>query len=108
MAVSFSAPVPRLFAAPLLGPVQLLSSVGSHYLHHFQCWTFGFSSSLCQACVRGGISFIRTKDLFSLIYPFSNPAFVGIHEEVDYSEKLKFSEDEEEEEPLAKDGRQKW
>ena len=32
---------------------------------------------------------------------------VGIHDEVDYSEKLKFSEDEEEEETL-KDGRQKW
>lgn len=44
---------------------------------------------------------------FLLIRPFSNPAFVGIHDEVDYSEKLKFSEDEEEEETL-KDGRQKW
>lgn len=38
---------------------------------------------------------------------FSLAAFVGIHDEVDYSEKLKFSEDEEEEETL-KDGRQKW
>ncbi|KFP84120.1 Protein PRRC2B [Acanthisitta chloris] len=33
--------------------------------------------------------------------------WAGIHDEVDYSEKLKFSEDEEEEETL-KDGRQKW
>ncbi|XP_013924372.1 PREDICTED: protein PRRC2B-like [Thamnophis sirtalis] len=33
--------------------------------------------------------------------------WAGIHDEVDYSEKLKFSEDEEEEDTL-KDGRQKW
>ncbi|XP_026568238.1 protein PRRC2B isoform X2 [Pseudonaja textilis] len=33
--------------------------------------------------------------------------WAGIHDEVDYSEKLKFSEDEEEEE-TPKDGRQKW
>ncbi|KAL7980884.1 hypothetical protein Chor_002038 [Crotalus horridus] len=33
--------------------------------------------------------------------------WAGIHDEVDYSEKLKFSEDEEEEEN-PKDGRQKW
>nr|XP_056716325.1 protein PRRC2B [Euleptes europaea] len=33
--------------------------------------------------------------------------WAGIHDEVDYSEKLKFSEDEEEEE-THKDGRQKW
>ncbi|XP_062497130.1 protein PRRC2B isoform X7 [Pezoporus occidentalis] len=38
----------------------------------------------------------------------ADDGWAGIHEEVDYSEKLKFSEDEEEEEPLAKDGRQKW
>ena len=31
----------------------------------------------------------------------------GLHEEVDYSEKLKFSDDEEEEE-VGKDGRPKW
>ncbi|XP_067328067.1 protein PRRC2B isoform X2 [Anolis sagrei] len=34
-------------------------------------------------------------------------SWAGIHDEVDYSEKLKFSEDEEEEETL-KDGRPKW
>ncbi|KAJ7308000.1 hypothetical protein JRQ81_008500, partial [Phrynocephalus forsythii] len=34
-------------------------------------------------------------------------SWAGIHDEVDYSEKLKFSEDEEEEES-HKDGRQKW
>lgn len=34
-------------------------------------------------------------------------AVVGIHDEVDYSEKLKFSEDEEEED-LHRDGSQKW
>ncbi|XP_058015628.1 protein PRRC2B isoform X5 [Ahaetulla prasina] len=33
--------------------------------------------------------------------------WAGIHDEVDYSEKLKFSEDEEEED-APKDGRQKW
>ncbi|XP_060539892.1 protein PRRC2B isoform X4 [Pantherophis guttatus] len=33
--------------------------------------------------------------------------WAGIHDEVDYSEKLKFSEDEEEED-TSKDGRQKW
>ncbi|XP_065593486.1 protein PRRC2B isoform X2 [Cyrtonyx montezumae] len=37
----------------------------------------------------------------------ADDGWAGIHDEVDYSEKLKFSEDEEEEEPL-KDGRQKW
>ena len=31
----------------------------------------------------------------------------GLHEEVDYSEKLKFSDDEEEED-VVKDGRPKW
>lgn len=45
--------------------------------------------------------------MFSLTRPFSNSAVSGIHDEVDYSEKLKFSEDEEEEE-VVKDGRQKW
>lgn len=35
------------------------------------------------------------------------PPVAGLHEEVDYSEKLKFSDDEEEEEVL-KDGRPKW
>ena len=35
------------------------------------------------------------------------PPVVGLHEEVDYSEKLKFSDDEEEEE-VVKDGRPKW
>ncbi|KAM4696051.1 protein PRRC2B [Rhinophrynus dorsalis] len=33
--------------------------------------------------------------------------WAGLHDEVDYSEKLKFSEDEEDEE-LTKDGRSKW
>ncbi|XP_040387669.1 protein PRRC2B isoform X8 [Cygnus olor] len=37
----------------------------------------------------------------------ADDGWAGIHDEVDYSEKLKFSEDEEEEEVL-KDGRQKW
>uniref|UniRef100_A0A7M4EE00 Proline rich coiled-coil 2B n=1 Tax=Crocodylus porosus TaxID=8502 RepID=A0A7M4EE00_CROPO len=37
----------------------------------------------------------------------ADDGWAGIHDEVDYSEKLKFSEDEEEEENL-KDGRQKW
>nr|XP_048678329.1 protein PRRC2B isoform X8 [Caretta caretta] len=37
----------------------------------------------------------------------ADDGWAGIHDEVDYSEKLKFSEDEEEEEAL-KDGRQKW
>ncbi|XP_030317318.1 protein PRRC2B isoform X6 [Calypte anna] len=37
----------------------------------------------------------------------ADDGWAGIHDEVDYSEKLKFSEDEEEEETL-KDGRQKW
>ncbi|XP_038600719.1 protein PRRC2B isoform X7 [Tachyglossus aculeatus] len=37
----------------------------------------------------------------------ADDGWAGLHEEVDYSEKLKFSEDEEEEEAL-KDGRQKW
>ncbi|XP_015734512.1 protein PRRC2B isoform X6 [Coturnix japonica] len=37
----------------------------------------------------------------------ADDGWAGIHDEVDYSEKLKFSEDEEEEESL-KDGRQKW
>ncbi|KFZ65637.1 Protein PRRC2B [Antrostomus carolinensis] len=37
----------------------------------------------------------------------ADDGWAGIHEEVDYSEKLKFSEDEEEEETV-KDGRQKW
>ena len=35
------------------------------------------------------------------------PPVAGLHEEVDYSEKLKFSDDEEEEE-VVKDGRPKW
>lgn len=39
---------------------------------------------------------------FCLVLPV-----VGLHEEVDYSEKLKFSDDEEEEE-AGKDGRPKW
>lgn len=34
-------------------------------------------------------------------------SILGIHDEVDYSEKLKFSEDEDEED-AHKDGRQKW
>eukprot|EP00079_Xenopus_tropicalis_P029201 XP_012824439.1 PREDICTED: protein PRRC2B isoform X8 [Xenopus tropicalis] len=34
--------------------------------------------------------------------------WAGLHDEVDYSEKLKFSEDEEEEDGAAKDGRSKW
>ncbi|XP_027326883.3 protein PRRC2B isoform X8 [Anas platyrhynchos] len=37
----------------------------------------------------------------------ADDGWAGIHDEVDYSEKLKFSEDEEEEE-VVKDGRQKW
>uniref|UniRef100_A0A8C3BY21 Proline rich coiled-coil 2B n=1 Tax=Cairina moschata TaxID=8855 RepID=A0A8C3BY21_CAIMO len=37
----------------------------------------------------------------------ADDGWAGIHDEVDYSEKLKFSEDEEEEE-VIKDGRQKW
>ncbi|XP_015265114.1 PREDICTED: protein PRRC2B [Gekko japonicus] len=37
----------------------------------------------------------------------ADDGWAGIHDEVDYSEKLKFSEDEEEEE-THKDGRQKW
>ncbi|KAM9117009.1 protein PRRC2B isoform 5-T5 [Pangshura tecta] len=37
----------------------------------------------------------------------ADDGWAGIHDEVDYSEKLKFSEDEEDEEAL-KDGRQKW
>ncbi|XP_077162047.1 protein PRRC2B isoform X6 [Paroedura picta] len=37
----------------------------------------------------------------------NDDGWAGIHDEVDYSEKLKFSEDEEEEE-AHKDGRQKW
>ncbi|XP_054854139.1 protein PRRC2B isoform X2 [Eublepharis macularius] len=37
----------------------------------------------------------------------TDDGWAGIHDEVDYSEKLKFSEDEEEEE-THKDGRQKW
>ncbi|XP_028918877.1 protein PRRC2B isoform X6 [Ornithorhynchus anatinus] len=37
----------------------------------------------------------------------ADDGWAGLHDEVDYSEKLKFSEDEEEEEAL-KDGRQKW
>ncbi|KFQ74327.1 Protein PRRC2B [Phaethon lepturus] len=37
----------------------------------------------------------------------ADDGWAGIHDEVDYSEKLKFSEDEEEEETL-KDGLQKW
>lgn len=43
---------------------------------------------------------------FFLILP-GPPPVVGLHEEVDYSEKLKFSDDEEEEE-VVKDGRPKW
>lgn len=35
------------------------------------------------------------------------PPVVGLHEEVDYSEKLKFSDDDEEEDGV-KDGRPKW
>lgn len=35
------------------------------------------------------------------------PPVVGLHEEVDYSEKLKFSDDEEEED-VVKDGRPQW
>ncbi|XP_025769277.1 protein PRRC2B [Puma concolor] len=38
--------------------------------------------------------------------PWPSPV-TGLHEEVDYSEKLKFSDDEEEEE-VGKDGRPKW
>ncbi|XP_071981700.1 protein PRRC2B isoform X4 [Engystomops pustulosus] len=34
--------------------------------------------------------------------------WAGLHDEVDYSEKLKFSEDEEEEEESPKDNRTKW
>lgn len=45
--------------------------------------------------------------LFLFSAYFSLAAVAGIHDEVDYSEKLKFSEDEEEEE-THKDGRQKW
>ncbi|XP_062063341.1 protein PRRC2B isoform X7 [Lepus europaeus] len=37
----------------------------------------------------------------------ADDGWAGLHEEVDYSEKLKFSDDEEEEE-VAKDGRPKW
>ncbi|KAH0615398.1 hypothetical protein JD844_004591 [Phrynosoma platyrhinos] len=37
----------------------------------------------------------------------ADDGWAGIHDEVDYSEKLKFSEDEEEED-THKDGRQKW
>lgn len=37
----------------------------------------------------------------------ADDGWAGLHEEVDYSEKLKFSDDEEEEEVL-KDGRPKW
>ncbi|XP_021117517.1 protein PRRC2B isoform X15 [Heterocephalus glaber] len=37
----------------------------------------------------------------------ADDGWAGLHEEVDYSEKLKFSDDEEEEE-VTKDGRPKW
>ncbi|XP_069333071.1 protein PRRC2B isoform X8 [Eulemur rufifrons] len=37
----------------------------------------------------------------------ADDGWAGLHEEVDYSEKLKFSDDEEEEE-IVKDGRPKW
>ncbi|KAI2554342.1 proline rich coiled-coil 2B [Homo sapiens] len=37
----------------------------------------------------------------------ADDGWAGLHEEVDYSEKLKFSDDEEEEE-VVKDGRPKW
>ncbi|XP_035579660.1 protein PRRC2B isoform X8 [Zalophus californianus] len=37
----------------------------------------------------------------------ADDGWAGLHEEVDYSEKLKFSDDEEEEE-VGKDGRPKW
>ncbi|XP_029776088.1 protein PRRC2B isoform X4 [Suricata suricatta] len=37
----------------------------------------------------------------------ADAGWAGLHEEVDYSEKLKFSDDEEEEE-VGKDGRPKW
>lgn len=52
----------------------------------------------------GPFSFLS---FFFLIHPLPMAPISGIHDEVDYSEKLKFSEDEEEEENL-KDGRQKW
>lgn len=37
----------------------------------------------------------------------ADDGWAGLHEEVDYSEKLKFSDDEEEED-VGKDGRPKW
>lgn len=44
----------------------------------------------------------------SCLLIFMGPlAVAGLHEEVDYSEKLKFSDDEDEEE-VVKDGRPKW
>lgn len=42
--------------------------------------------------------------LLTFLGPF---AVAGLHEEVDYSEKLKFSDDEDEED-VVKDGRSKW
>lgn len=41
-----------------------------------------------------------------LVLPGPRPV-AGLHEEVDYSEKLKFSDDEEEED-VVKDGRPQW
>ena len=58
----------------------------------------------------GGSSPVVTLALlrfsFCLTFP-GCPPVAGLHEEVDYSEKLKFSDDEEEEE-VVKDGRPKW
>lgn len=46
------------------------------------------------------------RPLETSYFSFFTPR-AGLHEEVDYSEKLKFSDDEEEEE-VVKDGRPKW
>lgn len=43
----------------------------------------------------------------SLCHLAGSFCIAGLHEEVDYSEKLKFSDDEDEED-VVKDGRSKW
>lgn len=67
-----------------------------------------YPAGLVQS-LTGGSSPVATLALLRLAFCLTSPGrapVAGLHEEVDYSEKLKFS-DEEEEEEVVKDGRPK-
>lgn len=55
----------------------------------------------------GASQALETLSSLSCLIFLGPLALAGLHEEVDYSEKLKFSDDEDEEE-VVKDGRSKW